>query len=586
MIKRIYIIFLFSWTLWAQSPKLPTVKVFEIHGAHKASASEVKKWLALEVGKPFRSDELADQCRSLLKGYAGIGLPFARIDSLIYQISVDSLFAFVSLYLDEGVQLQTGALVFSGLSEQEARFTERFYSSPGKTIDAKRLQQDLEDGLVFFEKQAYPFAKFDLESVRFDTLNSKMRVNYHFKTIKGPRLVIKEVQIVGNELTKKKVILREIRIREGDLYNYERAAKIQSRLMRLGYFRRIEEPQVFLATEEEGGLLLRVEEGTSSRFDGVVGYTPGTGEEKGYFTGLIDLNFGNLFGTGRSLIAHWQKRDRASQDLLFRYREPWMAGYPVHLGVGFQQLIQDSTYINREYGLDLELPLIESLSVLAGVKNSSILPDSLGSYMLGIPQSKTALFGLGLVYDSRDDLLNPQRGIYYSTGVETGSKQNLGPKSILEQYELDRQVSNKRYFVDADFFIPTFKRQLISLSLHGRQLVSSERIIPLPDQFRLGGTKSLRGYREDQFRGSVIAWSNLEYRYLLGRHSRASVFCDFGYYESETAPGSNVGLKIGYGFGVRLETGLGIMSLDYGLAYGEKQGLMSGLLHVGLINEF
>lgn len=590
MITKILKILFFSITLCFSQTlrKQPIVKSVEIYGAQKASSADIKTWLNIDKNKPFRSEDLHTQCLSLLRGYAKVGLPFARIDSLLYDISSDSTFASVQIYIHEGVTLETGDISLSGISEEEDRLIQdRFDSKPGKTIDVPRLEQDFVDALSFFEKRSFPFVKFDVGAIQIDTSSAKnARFNYRFKTIKGPQLIIKEIQIIGNEVTQKKVILREIRIKEGQLYDAYRVSKIQSRLMKLGYFRRVELPQVFLATEAEGGLLLRVEEGNSSRFDGVVGYTPGTGEEKGYFTGLIDISLGNLFGSGRLLMAHWQKRDRSSQDLMFRYREPWTLGYPVHIGFGFQQLVQDSTYIQRDYGVDLELPLLDNLSVLASIKNNSILPDSLGSYALGIAKSKAAVFGIGLVYDSRDDLLNPQRGIYYSTSVESGQKNNLGPEGILEQYALDKNVSNKRYFIDMDLFLPTFKRQVMSFSIHGRQLLSSETFIPVPDQFRLGGTKSLRGYREDQFRGSVVGWSNIEYRYILGRRSRAFIFCDLGYYTNETALGKNEAYKIGYGFGVRLETGLGIMGIDYGLAYGEKQGLMSGLLHVGLVNEF
>jgi len=590
MKNSIKIILLFSMTLgYSQIPaKQPVVKSVDIYGAEKASVADVKTWLNLDKNKLFRSEDLHTQCSSLLRGYAKIGLPYARIDSLLYAISSDSSSVAVQIYLNEGAQMSTGGIQFTGMSDEESRLLQdRFNSKPGKLVDVPRLEQDLGDALNFYEKKSFPFIKFDVDGIQIDTTSATNgRFNYRFKMIKGPQLIIKEIQIIGNEVTQKKVILREIRIKEGEFYNYYRVSRIQSRLMKLGYFYRVEPPQVFLATEQEGGLLLRVQEGNSSRFDGVVGYSPGTGEEKGYFTGLIDISLGNLFGSGRSLMAHWQKRDRASQDLMFRYREPWIAGYPVHLGFGFQQLIQDSTYIQRDYGLDAELPLLDNFSVLGSIKNNSILPDSMGSYFLGIPKSKTVVLGIGLVYDSRDDLLNPQHGIYYSTSVESGQKSNLGPEEIFQQYSFDKKVSNKRYFIDMDLFLSTFRRQLISFSIHGRQMLSSEKFIPLPDQFRLGGTKSLRGYREDQFRGSVVAWTNTEYRYILGSRSRAFVFCDVGYYFNETAAGKNESLKIGYGFGVRLETALGIMGIDYGLAYGEKQGLMSGLLHVGVVNEF
>jgi len=139
--------------------------------------------------------------------------------------------------------------------------------------------------------------------------------------------------------------------------------------------------------------------------------------------------------------------------------------------------------------------------------------------------------------------------------------------------------------MDLEFFLPVFQRQIFSPSFHGRQIKSNEDYIPVPDQYRLGGARSLRGYREDQFRGSSIAWSNLEYRYLLGRRSRAFVFCDLGYITT-SGDKKTQDFRIGYGFGVRLETGLGIMGIDYGLAYGEKQGLFGGMIHVGLLNEF
>lgn len=564
------------------------IKSIEFFGADQVSENTAERWLDLKKNDAFRVQELQDKSITLLKTYAANGFPYTQIDSLVYEIYPDSSGAEISIYIDEGQEISTGEISLLGLSEEEQiNIINRFDSRPGRDINTQRLERDLNAAITKFEEQGYPFTKFDLQSIQLDSLSpEEARLDMTWKAAKGPQLVIKEIQIVGNEFTKDDVILREIRINEGDIYDHAKVSKIQQRLMKLGYFRNVAPPEVFLATANEGGLLIRVEEGNTSKFDGVVGYTPGTDEQSGYFTGLIDINLGNLFGTGRALLAHWQKRDRASQDLMFHYREPWIAGYPVHVGFGFQQLIQDSTYIERDYGFDLMLPLVENFSVVGNVKKNSILPDSLGSFQLGIPKSETVSAMVGLTYDSRDDLLNPRQGIFYFTSVQTGRKKNLGPPEILDVYDLDERVNNRRLALDVETFLPTFGRQVLALSLHGRQITSSEEFIPVPDQFRLGGTRSLRGYREDQFRGTSIAWINMEYRYILGRRSRAFVFCDVGYYTADNRTGTVEDYKIGYGFGVRLETGLGIMGIDYGLAYGEKQGLMSGLLHVGLVNEF
>ena len=590
MIRKIYI-YIFILTLFSALPAQTSKKnvpIKEIHffGADQVSETTVRKWFGLKKNTPFHADDLHQHAIALLHAYAGSGRPFTRIDSLHYVILPDSSAANINIYITEGDKLKSGAMLFSGLDKGESEDLQlRFTTKRNRAINIGRIERDIDDAITDFEKQGRPFAKIDLVGIAYDSLQ-KNNLNIKWKASPGPKLIIKEIQIAGNELTKKSVILRELGIKEGDVYNYEKTANIPDRLMKLGFFRRVDPARVFLANDDEGGLLITVQEGNTSKFDGVVGYTPGVGDAKGYFTGLVDINIGNLFGTGRSLQAHWQKKDKASQDMLFHYREPWVAGLPIHIGGGFQQLIQDSTYIQRDFGVDVMLPLIENFSVVADAKKTSILPDSLGSFQLGIPKSETVRASIGIQYDSRDDLLNPGHGIYYFTSVETGAKKNIGPSERVKAYNLDEKVANKRITIDIEFYLPTFRRQLLSLSLHGRQIKSSETFIPITDQYRLGGTKSLRGYREDQFRGSSIAWTNVEYRYLLGPRSRAFVFLDAGYYNAVNPAGLSEAYKIGYGFGFRLETGLGIMGIDYGLAYGEKQGIVGGLLHVGLVNEF
>ena len=567
------------------SVKIP-IKSIHFYGVENVSMSTVRKWFGLKKNDAFQSDDLHKNITALLQSYADDGRPYTKLDSLRYAILPDNSGAVIDVYIHEGAKIKTGDMLFSGLDEKHQQLVEDELSMrPGRNFDAAKIERDIDRMITGIEKTGFPFAKFDLEGIKNDSTQANS-LNLNWKASPGPKLVIKEIQIIGNEVTQKSAILRELRIKEGDIYNYEKTMQIPSRLMKLGFFRRVEPAQVFLAKDNQGGLLINVEEGNTSKFDGVVGYTPGAGEEKGYFTGLVDISLGNLFGTGRSLLAHWQKKDKASQDMMFHYREPWVAGFPIHLGGGFQQLIQDSTYIQREYGFDILLPLIESFSVVADLKKASILPDSMGSYQLGLPKSETVRASIGIRYDSRDDLLNPGKGIYYFTSVEGGRKRNLGPDDIMQDYNLDAKVENKRIALDIDFYIPTFRRQLLSLSMHGRQITSSEHYIPIPDQYRLGGSKTLRGYREDQFRGSIIAWTNFEYRYLFGPRSRAFVFFDAGYYNAENPQGLSEAFKMGYGFGFRLETGLGIMGIDYGLAYGEKQGIVGGLLHVGLVNEF
>ncbi len=564
---------------------IPIIKI-EFFGIDKAPKDEVKKWLGLQERDVFSLEALHRQSLRLLQGFADYGMPFTRIDSLTYRIAPDSSSATVQIFVREGEEVRLGKLNLTGVDSAQAAATKsRFDTRSGQRVNVPALEADLDDALKQWENKGYPFSRFNLKSATLDSTNNKhTALGLTFQTLLGPQLLLKEIQIEGNVLTKRNVILREIRIRPRDLYNREKVASIPARLIKLGYFEQVDEPEVFWASGNEGGLLLRLKEGNSSRFDGVLGYNPATTSEKGYFTGLIDISLGNLLGTGRSLLAHWQKRDRKSQDAKFHYREPWVAGLPVNVGFGFEQLIQDTTYIQRELALDITLPLSENLSAIAQLSREETTPDSLGSYLLGIPRSRTLNAAIGLDYDTRDDRINPRRGIYYHTDVRAGKKRNLGPQSLIQELELRKTVDNKQVSLIVEFYAPLLKQQVLAFGLQGRQIQSNEKYIPVSDQFRMGGAKSLRGYREDQFRGSSVAWVNLEYRYILGRRSRVFLFCDGGYFSSEDRAGKSEAYKTGYGFGMRLETGLGIMGIDYGL--GEGDSLFNGKVHVGLINEF
>ena len=126
---------------------------------------------------------------------------------------------------------------------------------------------------------------------------------------------------------------------------------------------------------------------------------------------------------------------------------------------------------------------------------------------------------------------------------------------------------------------------LIGESPHGRYLQSDEDPIPQPDLYRLGGTRTLRGYREDQFLGYAVAWGSVEYRLWLDKVSRIYAFFNQGYYEWNP-PEGGIDLKWpwGYGVGFRQGTRIGIIGFDFAL--GQDDVLSTAKVHFRLINRF
>lgn len=88
----------------------------------------------------------------------------------------------------------------------------------------------------------------------------------------------------------------------------------------------------------------------------------------------------------------------------------------------------------------------------------------------------------------------------------------------------------------------------------------------------------------------MIAWTNLEYRFLLDGNSRFFLFTDYGYFErkifsyTDETSRKISGKKLGYGFGLRIDSKAGLLGIDYGL--GEGDSFNQGKIHFGVVNRF
>jgi outer membrane protein insertion porin family len=117
---------------------------------------------------------------------------------------------------------------------------------------------------------------------------------------------------------------------------------------------------------------------------------------------------------------------------------------------------------------------------------------------------------------------------------------------------------------------------------------STESTVPLYDQYFVGGTNTVRGYREEQFHGERVWWTRTELRYRLSTRSRAYGFADVGGFDRGAAnPASSSGNDafVGGGIGVSLETrASGIVRFE--IALGRGDAFSDAKVHVGLEQEF
>jgi outer membrane protein insertion porin family len=84
--------------------------------------------------------------------------------------------------------------------------------------------------------------------------------------------------------------------------------------------------------------------------------------------------------------------------------------------------------------------------------------------------------------------------------------------------------------------------------------------LPWSEQYFLGGSRTLRGYRDNLFSGSEMALGNVELRVPIQESISIVAFYDIGM-ASDGSVFSD--LVSGYGFGVRVRTPMGNMRLDF-----------------------
>ncbi|MBM2840323.1 MAG: outer membrane protein [Bacteroidetes bacterium] len=501
------------------------------------------------------------------------------------EYSLDSSNVDVSLSINEGRQTLVGNIVVTGHSHfTPDEVLSRFETKPGEPLDELTLEQDIDELLTRYERSGYPLSQCEIANVarrsgvEIDSLDVTLTID------EGQRVTIDEIQVQGNKETDPAVVVRETRLAVGETFNPVKIDAIRPRLQRLNIFSDVSEPELY-TRNSKGGLLIKVREGNTNTFDGVIGYIPSTSTgEGGYVTGLASISMRNLFGTGRKLNFHWQREDRHSQELGVRYVEPWIFSFPVNLGGGFFQRQQDTSYVRRALDFKAELMLSDELSASLLFGSESVIPSA-DSGASRVFRSLTTSFGVELLYDTRDDIISPTSGARYRTDYSFGNKHISNIPAAFRSIVPGR-VTVQRFTLDLDFYLSTFTRQVLAVGFHGRELRSGQ--LEEGDLFRLGGTRTLRGYRENQFIGSRIAWSNTEYRLLLARRSFIYGFLDGGYYlrpaDAVRSIPKTDSFKYGYGIGVQLETGLGNLGVSFALGQGDT--FATGKIHFGLINEF
>lgn len=570
----------FSFTANSRSQTIVGSVSFE--GNTVFSDNNLRSAMLLKPDKQYTDEQLNSDLKSIREKYRDNGYLSAKISGLSKKYTSDSSYIDLKISITEGKQALIGELVIQGNRTISAKeIGTIFETKTGSVLNNNTLSNDIKALLDAYEKKGSLFTKATIDEISlYEDAGPKIRIVITIK--EESKVKISNIRIKGNEDTRDKVILRELHLSEDKTVTREMMHDMKFRLERLNIFASVDEPRIYTLTgKNESGLLITVKEGNTNTFDGILGYVPPASEnEKGYFTGLVNLSFRNLFGTARRLDARWQQETKSTQELELKYSEPYFFGLPLNLSGAFLQRIQDTSYTHRKFDFKSDILITDrfTLGLSAGI-DRVIPPDSSVTYT--IADSRVLYAGTEIRYDSRDNVYIPESGILYHVNYTYGDK-----KIYSETLVNNPSFSLQRYSMDIDFYSSFFKRQSLLIRFFIGQVTSGK--LEDADFYKVGGMKNIRGYREEQFRASKFTYGNIELRYAFSRKSFGDIFFDPGYYYRPADGINNIpkqeGFIFGYGLGIRLETAIGLIGVSY--AMGKGDGFLDGKIHFGLVNEF
>ena len=436
-------------------------------------------------------------------------------------------------------------------------------SKVGSVFNSKLLTQDIQHVNEALAKEGYLFSK--VSDAYVQDQGSKINI----EITEG---VLSEIKIEGLKKTKEKVVRRELSIEPGEIYNNKKIVRDLQRIYNLGFFEEVKREHLPGKTPEEIVLVIQVVEQKTGRAGVGAGYSSLNG-----LVGFVNLSQNNFRGEGKRVYLKTEFGGVQTYEL--GYFDPWLNDRPQSFGIDlyntkYTRSLYDSGNTLTDYDEERKGGAITlgrrirrdvDLSFKFRDEDVDLTPtDSTATAPAGIFNGRLQTLAAILDKDTRDNRFRPTAGVHDTFWVETTGGLLKGPNQYTKY-----MLALRRYFA-----ISRNRKTVVALQGVGGQTTIGEGFVPIYDMFSVGGSDTVRGYEEREFLGTRVFYANLELRQNFAKNFDAVLFYDVGsaWGTDYNRKGIDFDLKQGYGVGIRLQTPLGPVALDYGKASDRSDG--------------
>lgn len=490
---------------------------------------------------------------------------------------------YITIPIEEGPQYKVSKISFAGddtFTEKELRA--KLTTKEGEVFNLSKLRED-----IGFLSQMYStkgFAYADIIPQR-DLNDHEKTVSMVIQIDKGEKTYIGKITIKGNTSSRDKVIRREFRLAEGELFDSEKLKRTKQRIMNTGFF---EDVKITTRKGEDDKLVnvdVDVKEKPTGSISAGVGYSS---YEKTLFNTSVSQN--NFLGYGQR-VSFEAEFSAIRQNFLWSFTEPYLFDREIQAGMNvYNRGLDYYNYSSNAWGGGLNFGKAYGEYLKTGMgyqfeqmKISHIKPEDETTWFYN-RDDFTSRVTPYVMWDSRDDFFNPTRGIRSVARSELAG----GPLGGLNFYKLT---------LEGSYYHPLFLG-LIGM-VHGKIGYSNGYggdELPSYERFYLGGSNDLRGFSYDEvgpmdsnnysMGGNKSLLLNTELQYEIFKNFRALVFYDRGNVYGDgidlsktSRDYSLTNMRQSAGVGVRFFSPIGPIGLAYGWKLDQRDGERSGDFH-------
>ena len=358
---------------------------------------------------------------SLIRFYHGNGYADFRVLSAVSSLTESGSGFVITFKVEEGPRYQFGMLrvVSYVATVQPDELEDLIIAGPGEVYDALLIVRIVGDMLNRLEGGGESF----VDVVPVIERNSEDRtVDVSFQVNRIPSRYVERIEIVGNTRTLDSVIRREFAFVEGDPLNLTRLAESRRNIRALGYFGNVDLRVEPGSSEDRVVVRTEVEERSTGSLSFGIGYS-----SISKFGFLVSLREQNLLGRGLRVGLEFERSGIATTyDVSFT--DPYYQGRDLRVGFDLYRR-ETRAAAGANYSLErtgfsprLGFPLSRDSEIVTSytIERRKIRDVTDVSPLLKPNKSDSLRSSLGyrLVWDLRDDVLNPASGTLFTLDQE------------------------------------------------------------------------------------------------------------------------------------------------------------------------